>query len=91
MVNPQILLQTPSKFSKIKDHIAALNRQMKLWTKGDLQELFDVWKAIQENFKKTIRHHKNFKTISNRNAKGKHRWCHKTPDKQHAKWHTSLK
>lgn len=48
MVILQLLLQKPSKSSKTKDHIAALNRRMELWTHGDFQELLDKRKAIRE-------------------------------------------
>ena len=66
MVMPQLLLQKPSKSSKMKDHIAALNRRMELWVQGDFQELFEEGKAIQESFKTSSSKQDDITQISKR-------------------------
>ena len=45
---PSLLLQKPSKESKAKDHVKALDRRMILWPSGDLIELTNEGIAIQE-------------------------------------------
>ena len=39
MIMPNLLLQKPSKKSKSKDHLKALERRITLWTSGELMEL----------------------------------------------------
>ena len=47
MIMPNLLLQKPSKNSKAKDHLAALERRRELWQKGHLKSLFEEAKTIQ--------------------------------------------
>ena len=51
MIMPCLLLQKPSKYSKAKDHIKALERRLKLWTDGILAELLKEGESIQSSFK----------------------------------------
>jgi len=50
MIMPSLLLQKPSKESKSRDHLEALERRRLLWEKGDLMNLFEESKTIQNNF-----------------------------------------
>ena len=50
-VMPTILLQKPNKKSKLKDHMKALERRLKLWDEGNLLELFAQSKTIQDYLK----------------------------------------
>ena len=43
-----LLLQKPSKSSESKDHHAALERRLKLWEEGKIEELFYERQTIQE-------------------------------------------
>ena len=52
MVIPGLLLQKPSKKSKARDHNAALERRLKLWTNGDIDELLREYSAIQQRLTK---------------------------------------
>ena len=47
-VMPALLLQKPSKTSKAKDHLKALERRIRLWEEGNITELVNESKAIQE-------------------------------------------
>ena len=47
MIMPNLLLQKPSKNSKAKDHLTALERRMQSWLKGDLMELLHGGETIQ--------------------------------------------
>ena len=47
-VMPALLLQKPSKTSKAKDHLRALERRIRLWEEGNIIELVNESKAIQE-------------------------------------------
>ena len=51
MIMPSSLLQKPSKESKSKDHLKALERRMELWQSGDLLELLQESLTIQKNLK----------------------------------------
>lgn len=51
MVMPNLLLQKPSKNSKAKDHLKALERRLQLWYAGNLSELFLESQTIQDNLK----------------------------------------
>ena len=46
-VMPALLLQKPSKKSKSKNHMNALERRMASWTKGEFKKLFEEAEAIQ--------------------------------------------
>ena len=46
-VMPALLLQKPSKRSKSKEHVEALERRLESWKKGDLLKLFEEAEAIQ--------------------------------------------
>ena len=50
-VIPALLLQKPSKSSKSKDHHAALERRLKLWEEGKIEELLYEGHTIQERLK----------------------------------------
>ena len=50
---PALLLQKPEKKSKMKDHIKALERRLKLWDEGNLLELLFEGSSIQERLKST--------------------------------------
>ena len=47
-VMPALLLEKPSRKSKAREHFIALERQLKLWDEGDINELLDESKEIQE-------------------------------------------
>ena len=51
-IMPALLLQKPSKTSKVKDHNEALGRRLMLWTSGDLDELLRESSHIQDNLGK---------------------------------------
>ena len=51
LVIPALLLQKPSKSSKSKDHHAALERRLKLWEEGKIEELLYEEHTIQERLK----------------------------------------
>ena len=53
MMMPSLLLQKPSKNSKSKDHLIALERRKDLWQKGDLKLLYDEAFAIQSQLPST--------------------------------------
>ena len=46
MVMPCLLLQKPSKTSKAKDHLLALERRLLLWKNGDIEELVHEGETI---------------------------------------------
>ena len=48
---PAFLLQKPSKSLKSKDHHAALERRLKLWEEGKIEELLYEGQIIQEKLK----------------------------------------
>ena len=50
-VIPALLLQKPSKTSKSKDHYAVLERRLKLWEEGKIEELLYEGQTIQEKLK----------------------------------------
>ena len=45
------LLQKPSKNSKSKDHLLVLERRLKLWHKGEFEELYFEGETIQASLK----------------------------------------
>ena len=47
---PVLLLQKPSRKSKARDHFIALERRLKLWDEGNINELLEESKEIQGNF-----------------------------------------
>ena len=47
-----LLLQKPSKNSKCRDHVSFLEKRLKLWKTGRLQELLEEGRSIQERFTK---------------------------------------
>ena len=51
MIMPSLLIQKPSKESKSKNHLKALERRMKLWQSGHLLELLHESLTIQRNLK----------------------------------------
>ena len=50
---PNLLLQKPSKNSKLKDHQPALERCLELWHKGEFEELYFECKTIPTSLKTT--------------------------------------
>ena len=48
---PALLLQKPSKSSKAKDHLQALERRMKLWDEGDVEGLLYEGMTIQQRLR----------------------------------------
>ena len=44
-------MQKPSKKSKSKDHTKALERRLKLWDEGKIDDLFHEGRTIQDNLK----------------------------------------
>ena len=47
MAMPNLLLQKPSRNSKSKDHLGALERRLHLWKEGELAELLVEGETIQ--------------------------------------------
>jgi hypothetical protein len=52
VVLPILLLQKPSRTSKTKQHITLLERRLRLWSNGDLDELVREGRAIQQRLPK---------------------------------------
>ena len=48
---PAFLLQKPSKSSKAKDHLQALERRIKLWDEGDIEGLLYEGMTIQQRLR----------------------------------------
>ena len=48
---PALLLQKPSKSSKAKDHLQALERRIKLWDEGDIEGLLYEGMTIQQRLR----------------------------------------
>ena len=46
-IMPSLLLQKPSKTSKAKDHLKALERRIDLWSNGNIDELLFEGETIQ--------------------------------------------
>ena len=67
MVMPSLLLQKPSKVSKCKDHVAALERRLKLWHSGNILELLKEAQTIQNGLK-SVAQPKTIAEISKRFA-----------------------
>ena len=49
---PILLLQKPARKSKVKDHITCLERRLKTWQEGELNELLREGKTIQQRISK---------------------------------------
>ena len=52
-VIPALLLQKSSEKSKARNHLVALERRLKLWDEGDINELLDECKEMQESLPST--------------------------------------
>ena len=95
MVMPSLFLQKPSKVSKSKDHVAALERRLKLWHSGNILELLKEAQTIQEGLKsfmqpKTIA--EISKQFAERMQKGNVNSAIKlVTNQQHAKLHPTIK
>ena len=50
MILPTIMLQKPSARSKAKEHSVALERRLKLWKSGDIDQLIREIRYIQKSF-----------------------------------------
>lgn len=55
-VLPSLLLQKPHQKSKQQDHIACLDRRMRLWEDGDISELLSEGRTIQSRLPKHRSH-----------------------------------
>ena len=53
MTMPGLLLQKPSRKSKSKEHSEALERRLLLWKNGNIEELLQEMKEIQNKLEKT--------------------------------------
>ena len=51
MIMPNLLLQKPSKNSKAKDHLKALERRLESWISGDLLELLKEAETTQKSLR----------------------------------------
>ena len=51
MIMRNLILQKPSKNSKAKDHLEALERRLESWTSGDLLELLKEAETIQKSLR----------------------------------------
>ena len=75
MIMPNLLLQKPSKNSKAKDHLKALERRLESWTWGDLLELLKEAETIQKSLRskktstKWLKYPKGFHKILTDNMK----------------------
>ena len=49
-VMPALLLQKPSKASKAKDQLKALERRLRLWEEENIIELVNEGKTIQDKY-----------------------------------------
>ena len=67
MIMPSLLLQKPSKTSKSKDHLKALERRMESWQAGDLLDLLQEIITIQRSLKSST-NNKNISKISEKFA-----------------------
>ena len=62
-VMPALLLQKPSRNSKSKDHVRALERRMNLWQRGEIDALVNEAKTLQARLPKPTEK-KTIQTIS---------------------------
>ena len=46
-IMPALLFQNPSKTSKSRDHVKALERRLDLWHKGKIRELLEEAETLQ--------------------------------------------
>jgi len=51
-IMPALLLQKPSKTSKSKDNLKALERRLEVWNKGDILALFKEAETLQQRLPK---------------------------------------
>ena len=68
MIMPNLLLQKPSKNSKVKDHLTALERRTQSWLNGDLIELLHERETILKNLKGNVNAAINLLTDNMRNG-----------------------
>ena len=47
-VMPTLLLQKPRKNSKSKDHLKSLERRFEIWNKGNISQIYEEGKTIQD-------------------------------------------
>ena len=52
IVLPNLLLQKPRKRSKIKEHTQCLERRLRSWSSGKLEELLKEGRALQQGLPK---------------------------------------
>ena len=52
-VMPTLFLQKPSKTSKAKDHLKALERRLRLWEEGNITKLVNESKTIKDRLPST--------------------------------------
>ena len=72
MIMPSLLLQKPSKTSKSKDHLIALERRMEDWFNGDLQKLLHEGDTIQKGLQSST-DERNLNKISKQFADEMHK------------------
>lgn len=66
LIMPQLLFQKPFQNSKCKDHVKTLERRMKLWQEGRLEDLAQEARAIQQRLKCRNVNKRNVEEISNK-------------------------
>ena len=47
-VMPTLLLQKPRKNSKSKDHLKSLERRFEIWKEGNINQIYEEGKTIQD-------------------------------------------
>ncbi len=62
-IMPALLLQKPSKTSKTRDHVKALERRLRLWHRGEMEELVNEAETLQSRLPKLMEK-KSIETIS---------------------------
>ena len=51
MTLPCLLLQKPSRNSKAKDHVKKLQERLKVWKEGNIEEIIQEARTIQNRFR----------------------------------------
>ena len=80
MLMPAFLLQKPSKSLKSKNHHAALERRLKLWEEGKIEELLYEGQTIQEKLKSSYSGMTITKISMKYNKQRQHEWRLKITD-----------
>ena len=69
MTLPSLLLQKPHRSSKAKEHTQCLERCMKLWIEGDLDELLREGRTIQQRLQRSPRRPRSEQQLAHTFAK----------------------